>query len=192
MIRRWFASPLDPNGFPAIACPVSGSSRSSAPSRPVGSEVVRASWLLSAPPSDAGGERAVPTPPGGSPHGFLGLPAWPQSARVKLAPSPPLTYRAPSGPNASSPIEWLGYCWHQSVIRSVWPETVLPLNVRRTRRPVATQPSVSPPGGSGQGSYVSSGRPHCGALPPGSASACRARTCTGESGIADREPCQAT
>jgi hypothetical protein len=32
---------------------------------------------------------------------------------VKLAPSPALRYRNPSGPKFMSPIEWLGYCWHQ-------------------------------------------------------------------------------
>ena len=40
-----------------------------------------------------------PTPPGGSPHGFSGDPSCPQSAKLKLAPSPPLAYRAPSATN---------------------------------------------------------------------------------------------
>ena len=70
---------------------------------------------------------------------------------VKLAPSPPPTYSAPSGPNATLPIEWLGNCWHQSSMRTCsGPLMVVPLTVNRDRRALATQPSVVGPGGVGQ------------------------------------------
>ena len=74
-IRLWLASVLAENGLPGRPAPVSGSIRTIEPSRPVGSEVVRASWLRSDPPSEVGGESAVPEPPGGSPQGLTGVPA---------------------------------------------------------------------------------------------------------------------
>ncbi len=75
---------------------------------------------------------------------------------VKLAPSPPETYSAPSGPKAMVPIEWLGNCWHQSQMIGV-SVTELPspllLTVSRESRPEATHPSVVAPGGVGQASF---------------------------------------
>ncbi len=43
-------------------------------------------------------------------------------------------------------MEWLGYCWHQSVIRGV----STPVDEIRDRRPLITQPSSVAPGGVGQ------------------------------------------
>ena len=91
MIRRAFGSALNAFGLSGRPAPVAGSTRRIAPSRLTGSPVVRMSWLRSAPPSAVGGVSVAPTPPGGSPHGLSGLPSWPQSAKLKLAPSPPLT-----------------------------------------------------------------------------------------------------
>jgi hypothetical protein len=84
---------------------VAGSTRMMVPSSDTGSPLVRKSWLRSAPPSALGGASAVPAAVGGSPHGLVGLPSWPQSAKLKLAPSPPPAYRAPSDPNSTVPIE---------------------------------------------------------------------------------------
>jgi len=61
-------------GSPA---PVAGSTRRIAPLRPAGSAGVRTSWLRSAPPSAEGGDNALPTLPGGSPHGLTGAPSCP-------------------------------------------------------------------------------------------------------------------
>ena len=92
MIRRAFAIELAASGLFGMPAPVSGLTRRIAPSSVVGSDGgVRRSWLASAPPSALGGVRVAPTPPGGSPHGLSGLPSWPQSAKLKLAPSPPET-----------------------------------------------------------------------------------------------------
>jgi hypothetical protein len=80
---------------------------------------------------------------------------------LKEAPSPPVTYSAPSAPKASEPIEWLGYCWHQSLISTCsGPVIWLPFAVRRERRALTTQPSPVGPGGVGQVS------PHVGGEPP--------------------------
>jgi hypothetical protein len=49
-------------------------------------------------PRPSAGVRAAPGPHGGSPHGLTGLPSWPQPAKLKLTPSPAVTYRAPIGP----------------------------------------------------------------------------------------------
>src|SRR5215207_4019097 len=95
MILRAFASVLNASGLSGIAAPVSGLTRRMAPSSDVGSDVVRRSWLRRAPPSAVGGVRVAPAPPGGSPQGLSGAPSWPQSAKLKLAPSPPVAYRAP-------------------------------------------------------------------------------------------------
>ena len=76
-IRRVFGSGLAAFGLSGMAAPVSGLTRRIVPSRPVGSPVVRTSWLRSAPPSAVGGVMEPPRPPGGSPHGFTGLPSWP-------------------------------------------------------------------------------------------------------------------
>ena len=119
------------------------------------------SWLRSAPPSLAG-----------SAHGLTGVgvpasdpPPWPESAKVKLAPSPPLMYSAPSGPNATVPIEWLGYCWHQSLIRTCsGPVLTSPLTGSRDSRALTRHPSVVGPGGVGQAS------PQRGAVAPIAAS----------------------
>src|SRR5262245_5380130 len=169
-IRRALVSgPM--TGLSGIGAPVAGSIRRIAPSRPVGSALLRRSWLRRAPPSAVGGVRAAPTPPGGSPHGFSGLPSWPQSVKLKLAPSPPLTYRAPSAPKASEPTEWLGYCWHQSSTRTCsGPVITLPLACKRETRPLITQPSAVAPGGVGQPSEVPPTLPHRGAVPPMAAS----------------------
>jgi hypothetical protein len=88
MMRRVFGSELAAFGLSAIAAPVSGLTRMIEPSSPVGSAVVRRSWLRSAPPSAVGAVMLPPTPPGGSPHGFTGFPSAPKSGKVKLAPSP--------------------------------------------------------------------------------------------------------
>ena len=66
---------LDASGLFGMPSPVSGLTRRIAPSSVVGSDVVRRSWLRSAPPSALGGVRVAPTPPGGSPHGLSGLPS---------------------------------------------------------------------------------------------------------------------
>src|SRR5262245_32217412 len=89
-IRRALGSLLDASGLSGSPAPVAGLTRRIAPSRETGSPPVRRSWLRRAPPSAVGGLRTAPTPPGGSPHGFSGFPSWPQSAKLKLAPSPPL------------------------------------------------------------------------------------------------------
>jgi hypothetical protein len=62
------------------------------------------------------------------------------------APSPAETYSARPGPNTRSPVEWLGYCWHQSVISGV----STPPGASRDSRPDTTQPSAVAPGGVGQ------------------------------------------
>jgi hypothetical protein len=80
--------------------------------------------------------------------------------KLKLAPSPPLTYSDPSGPKWRSPIEWLGYCWHQPSTSTCSDVETFPCTVRRARRPLTTQPSVVGPGGVGQASF------HVGAVPP--------------------------
>ena len=149
-IRRAFASELNANGLSGSPAPVLGSIRMTVPSSVVGSPGVRTSWLRSAPPSAVGGERAAPTPPGGSPQGFRGFPSWPQSAKLKLAPSPAVAYRAPSAPKWSDPVEWLGYCWHQSLTSTCsGPDATLPDAVSREIRPLTTQPSAVAPGGLG-------------------------------------------
>src|SRR5476651_1901682 len=80
---------------------------------------------------------------------------------LKLAPSPPLTYSAPSAPKRRSPTEWLGNCWHQSLIRTCSvPVITLPAAVSFDSRPLTTQPSVVGPGGVGQASFQT------GAVPP--------------------------
>jgi hypothetical protein len=76
-IRRAFASADPASGLSAGAAPVSGSMRMIVPSSETGSAGVRRSWLRSAPPSAVGGASVAPMPPGGSPHGFSGLPSWP-------------------------------------------------------------------------------------------------------------------
>ena len=160
IVRRTFGSLLPANGLPGSDAPVAGSTRRIDPSSPAGSPLVRRSWLRNAPPwSD------------GSPHGLTGLPSWPQSTNVKLAPSPPLTYRAPSAPKVRSPIEWLGYCWHQSSISTCsGPVIRFPDAVSRERRPLTTHPSLVGPGGVGHGSDSTPGVPQRGAVPPIAAS----------------------
>src|SRR4029450_11842985 len=108
-------------GLPGTPLPVAGSTLSTAPSSRMGCPAGRRGlWERSAPPSAPGGESGVPTEPGGSPQGLAGVgepappPNWPQSVLVKLAPSPPVTYRFPSGPKARCPMECEGNCWHQS------------------------------------------------------------------------------
>jgi hypothetical protein len=64
-------------GLSGSGAPVAGSIRRIVPDRPVGSPPERRSWLRRAPPSAVGGVSVAPTPPGGSPHGFTGLPSWP-------------------------------------------------------------------------------------------------------------------
>jgi hypothetical protein len=107
MIRLAFASGLAEKGLPAAPSPVSGLTRMIDPSRLTGSVVVRRSWLRSAPPSFNGStQRLIVAPP------------WPKSTQLKLAPSPPEAYSMPSGPKFTDPVEWLGYCWHQSSTRT--------------------------------------------------------------------------
>ena len=81
-------------------------------------------------------------------------------------------YSAPSGPKRTSPIEWLGNCWHQSFTSTVsfviW--LVAGLMVRRDSRPLTTQPLVVAPGGVGQPSESAPAVPHLGAVPPIAAS----------------------
>ncbi len=77
MIRRAFGSEDEARGFPEAATPVTGSSRSTEPLSPTGSPLVRRSCDRRAPPSAVGGVWLPPTPDGGSPHGFFGLPSWP-------------------------------------------------------------------------------------------------------------------
>src|SRR6476619_5087426 len=94
MTRFVLASVLLANGLPGAAAPVAGSIRMIDPPSTAGPSVRRTDWLRNAPPSAVGGLNAVPTPPGGSPHGLalspaLEFPNWPQSALLKLAPSPP-------------------------------------------------------------------------------------------------------
>ena len=76
--RCVFASGLDASGLPGDAAPVAGSTRTSAPLRPVGSPVVRTSWARSAPPSALATSTTGVAPGGdvtvtGSPHGFTGV-----------------------------------------------------------------------------------------------------------------------
>ncbi len=108
-------------------------------------------------------ERRAPPSFVGSPHGLTGVideppkepPSSPVSGPLKLAPSPEVTYSAPSGPKARLPSEWLGYCWHQSSIRVLVLLTDVPAEfvVSRTSLPEIMQPSVLPPGfGVGQAS----------------------------------------
>src|ERR671912_1880036 len=164
MIRLAFWLGLAACGLVGSAAPVAGSTRMTAPSRVTGSPAVRRSWLRRAPPSAVGGVRVAPTPPGGSPQGLSGAPSWPQSAKLKLAPSPPVAYRAPSAPNSRAPTEWLGYCWHQSSISTCsGPLIWLPEAVRRDSPPQTTQPSPVGPGGVGHGSESPPGVPQRGA-----------------------------
>src|SRR5438034_11372444 len=117
-------------GLPATPLPVAGSTRRTAPPSRMGWPTTRRGLCeRSAPPSAPGGLSAVPTGLGGSPQGLAGVgvlarlpPYWPQSGLVKLAPSPPDTYRLPSGPKARCPMEWEGNCWHHwSVISGCSP-----------------------------------------------------------------------
>src|SRR5439155_1717439 len=64
----------------------------------------------------------------------------------------------PSGPKASEPIEWLGNCWHQSLISTCSGPAELPLAWNRDRRPLTTHPSVVAPGGVGPESEKPAGR----------------------------------
>jgi hypothetical protein len=59
---------------------------------------------------------------------------------------------------------WLGYCWHQSSIRSCF-VVVLPVSVGFTSLPLTTQPLLVAPGGFGHGSLSAPAEPHRGALP---------------------------
>src|SRR4029453_1796512 len=119
-------------GLPGTPLPVAGSTRSTSPPRRRGWPATRRGLCeRNAPPSAPGGVRAVPTGSGGSPHGLAGVgepappPNWPQSVLLKLAPSPPLTYRLPSGPKARCPMECEGNCWHHwSVISGCLPAGV--------------------------------------------------------------------
>ena len=62
------------------------------------------------------------------------------------------------------PMEWLGYCWHQSSTSTCSdPVMVLPLACNRDSRPLTTHPSAVAPGGLGQGSEYTPGVPHLGA-----------------------------
>ena len=63
------------------------------------------------------------------------------------------------------PIEWLGCCWHQSLMSTCsGPVLTSPLAWSRDSRPLTTQPSVVGPGGVGQASFQT------GAVPPIAAS----------------------
>src|ERR1700741_4585058 len=105
-MRRAFGSALV-FGLPGIAAPGSGSIRRIAPSRLVGSPVVRRSWARSAPPWAVGGVIEPPGALGGSPHGLTGEPSCPWSSKLKLAPSPALPYSPRPGPKARAPSEVL-------------------------------------------------------------------------------------
>src|SRR5215218_1702345 len=148
-------------GLPATPLPVAGSTLSTAPLSRMGCPATRRGLCeRSAPPSAPGGDSGVPTGLGGSPHGLAGVgepappPNWPQSGSVKLAPSPPVTYRFPSGPKARWPMECEGYCWHHwSVISGCSAPVATPVPGStgiRERLPVTVQPSVVGPGGVGQ------------------------------------------
>src|ERR687887_2265084 len=150
------------SGLPGTPLPVAGSTLSTAPLSRVGSPATRRGLCeRSAPPSAPGGLSAVPTGLGGSPQGFAGVgepappPNWPQSALLKLAPSPPLMYRSPSGPKARWPMEWEGNCWHHSSeISGCSGPVATPVEGStgmRDRLPVTGQPSVVAPGGGGGG-----------------------------------------
>ncbi len=73
----------------------------------------RGLWLRSEPPRAVGFVCGVPSANGGSAQGFAGVnggtpwtpPNWPQSAALKLAPSPPETYSFSSAPKSSAPVE---------------------------------------------------------------------------------------
>src|SRR5919198_3859067 len=147
-------------GLPATPLPVAGSTLSTAPPSRIGSPATRRGLCdRRAPPSAAGGTSAVPTGFGGSPQGLAGVgdsappPNWPQSALLKLAPSPPVTYRFPSGPKARWPMEWEGNCWHHSSeISGCSGPVATPVEGStgmRDRLPVTGQPSVVAPGGGG-------------------------------------------
>src|SRR5215203_4160898 len=128
MMRRAFASELEVNGAVLRIDPDTGAGVAGNPFRFAGSAGggVRMSWLRSAPPSLTGsGQRLAEVPP------------CPKSTQLKLAPSPPLTYSLLSGPNASEPIEWLGYCWHQSSMITCSE----PSGRMRDRRPLTLQPA---------------------------------------------------
>jgi hypothetical protein len=56
-------------------------------------------------------------------------------------------------------MEWLGNCWHQSLISTSSPVLALPETVSCDSRPLTRQPSVVGPGGVGQASF------HVGAVP---------------------------
>ena len=85
--------------------------------------------------------------------------------KLKLAASPAPAYKAPSGPNSMVPMEWLMYCWHQSLISTVsWASPPMGGTDRRDKRALATQPFRVGPGGLGQASL------HTGAIPPMGAS----------------------
>src|SRR6202008_2524401 len=158
------ASGRDANGLPGMPAPVSGSTRRIVPFSVTGPPAGRRTDCeRSAPPSAVGAIRFVPAGLGGSAHGFL---TWPQSAKLKLAPSPPPTYSAPSGPNVTVPTECDGYCWHQPLSSTCSAPVATPLAsiVSRDSLPVTRQPSSVGPGGDGQPP------PRRGALPPGSAS----------------------
>ncbi len=141
MMRRAFGSAEAANGFPGAPSPVTGSTRTIAPSSPTGSPAVRRSW-----------ERIEPPSRGGSPHGFGGAGplsgSWPQSARPKCAASPAPAYSIPSGPNSTVPIEWLRYCWHHSssITGSIGPATPSSSIRTRTSRADAGQPASANPG----------------------------------------------
>ena len=73
----------------------------------------------------------------------------------------------------SVPIEWLGNCWHQSVMRWVAAPLAIPVVVFigiRSSRPVTTQPSVVGPGPGGMEPGLGQTSDQRAALPPGSAS----------------------
>src|SRR5262252_2037645 len=100
MIRCSLTSPDPISGLPGAAAPVAGSMRRIEPFKTRGSPAVRR-WLCArrAPPSAVGLVWGVPIGNGGSPQGLAGIgggdpevpPNCPQSALLKLAPSPPDT-----------------------------------------------------------------------------------------------------
>src|SRR5574341_167211 len=148
-------------GLPTTPLPLAGSTLSTAPLSRIGWPATRRGLCeRRAPPSDAGGLSGVPTGLGGSPQGLAGVgepappPNWPQSGLLKLAPSPAVTYRFPSGPKARCPMEWEGNCWHHlSEISGCSAPVAIPLDGStgmRERFPVTGQPSVVAPGGVGQ------------------------------------------
>ena len=130
---------------------MSGFTRRIAPSSVAGSELVRRSWLRNAPPSALGGDSAAPIPPERIPARVQRAAVLAPVGEVETRPTCPRHIQLPIGTKPGAPIEWLGYCWHQSLINTCsGPWQKFPRR-RQPREAAIDHPPIPPaaPGGSG-------------------------------------------